>query len=381
MTLFEQLKAKRAELKSLETRIKDGDAEAIKAGEELVSAIEALEASIENAEKAQDILKKIGPDAEKAQDVKEDGMKSLFAQAKNVDKAVKGWAIGAEFKTYTDTMTSVQITDYDKDVPAHTIKGKVADLFGSANISGNAVTYFTEDAFEGTSPAKVAENAKKAQGSTGYTSHTVPLSKIAGYVKETDEVLEDNDFLASAVNDCMIYRLAKAEDKEIVTTILAASGTQTATYTSGGNTGDAANLVEGILYSKALIDGNTPYTADCVLMNPADLYALQVAKDSNNQYYGGGYFTGAYNNSDYEGYVNIWGLKVKADSNVTSGTVIIAAGKEAIKVYRKGTASVKVYEQNEDDALYNRVTVLAEERIAPVVKVPAGVVILTAATA
>lgn len=380
MTLFEQLKAKKAELKSLETAIKDGDAEAIAKGQELVDAIESLETAIENAEKAQDILKKIGPDAEKEEDVKEDGMKSLFAQAKSVDKKVKGWSIGAEFKASTDTMTSVQITDYDKQVPAHTIKGKIADLFSGATVSGNAITYFTEDEFEGTSPAKVAENAKKAQGSTGYTSHTVALSKIAGYVKETDEVLEDNDFLASAVKDCMVYRLAKAEDKEIVTTILAASGTQSATYTDGGNTGDADTLVDGILYAKSLIDSATPYEATCVIMNPADFFALQTAKDDNGQYLGGGFFLGAYGNGEYKNAYNPWGLKVMTDSNVTSGTVIIAA-EEAVKVYRKGTASVKVYEQNEDDALYNRVTVLAEERIAPVVKVPAGVVILEAATA
>lgn len=379
MTLFEQLKAKRAELKSLETRIKDGDAEAIKAGEELVSAIEALEASIENAEKAQDILKKIGPDAEKEASTEVSGMKSLFAQAKSVDKNVKGWSIGAEFKTYTDTMTSVQITDYDKDVPAHTIKGKIADLFSGATVSGNAITYFTEDAFEGTSPAVVAENAKKAQGSTGYTSHTVALSKIAGYVKETDEVLSDNDFLASAVKDAMIYRLAKVEDATIVSTILAASGTQSATYTDSGNTGDADSLVDGILYAKSLIDSATPYEASCVIMNPADFFALQTAKDDNGQYLGGGFFIGAYGNGDYKNSYNPWGLRVMTDSNVSAGTVIIAA-EEAVKIYRKGTASVKVYEQSEDDALYNRVTIIAEERLAPVVKVPSGVVILEAAT-
>ena len=229
-------------------------------------------------------------------------------------------------------------------------------------------------------PAKVAENAKKAQGSAGYTSHTVPLSKIAGYVKETDEVLSDNDFLASAVKDCMVYRLAKAEDKEIVTTILAASGTQSATYTDSGNTGDADSLVDGILYAKSLIDSATPYEASCVIMNPADFFALQTAKDDNGQYLGGGFFLGAYGNGDYKNAYNPWGLKVMTDSNVTSGTVIIAA-EEAVKIYRKGSASVKVYEQNEDDALYNRVTILAEERVAPVVKVPAGVVILSAATA
>ncbi len=374
MNLKEQLKAKKAELKALETKIKEGDAEAIKAGEEIANAITELEASIKSAEKAQAILATIGDTQEPEDSADEDGMKSLFAQAKSVDRAVKGWSISANFKAATDVMTSVQIPTVDKDVPAHTIKGKIADLFSGATISGNAVTYFVEGAFEGTSPAVVAEGAKKAQGHTSYTSKTEALKKIAGFVKETDEVLEDNDFLASAVKDAMVYRLAKVEDGTIVTSILGASGTQSATYGTGG---DAETLVDGILLAKSMIDSATPYDASCVIMNPADFFALQTAKDENGQYLGGGYFLNAYGNGEYKGAYNPWGLKVATDANVTAGTVIIAS-EEAVKVYRKGGATVKVYEQNEDDALYNRVTVLAEERVLPAVKVPAGVVILTA---
>lgn len=380
MKLKDLLNAKKAELKALESKIKEGDAEAIKAGEELVTAIEEIEASIKSAEKAQAILASIGPDDNGEASVEEDGMKSLFTQAKSVDRNVKGWSINADFKAATDTMTSVSVPTVDKDVANAVVKGKIADLFSGATISGNAVTYYTENAFEGTSPAVVAEGAKKAQGHPSYTAHTEALKKIAGFVKETDEVLEDNDFLASAVKDAMVYRLAKVEDGTIVTTILAASGTQSATYTDSGNDGDADTLADGILLAKSMIDSATPYSASCVIMNPADFFALQTAKDDNGQYLGGGFFSGAYGNGQYAGAYNPWGLRVMTDSNVTQGTVIIAA-EEAVKVYRKGGASVKVYEQNEDDAIYNRVTVIAEERLLPVVKCPAGVVILEAATA
>lgn len=374
MKLKELLSQKKAELKALESKIKEGDAEAIKAGEELVTAIEEIEASIKSAEKAQAILASIGPEDNGEASASEDGMKSLFAQAKSVDRNVKGWSINANFKAATDVMTSVSIPTVDKDVAPHTIKRKIADLFSGTTISGNAATYFVENAFEGTSPAVVAEGAKKPQGHASYTAKTEALKKIAGYVKETDEVLEDNDFLASAVKDAMIYRLAKVEDSTIVSTILAASGTQSATY---GTNADAETLVDGILYAKSLIDSATPYEASCVIMNPADFFALQTAKDENGQYLGGGYFLNAYGNGDYKGAYNPWGLKVATDGAVTAGTVIIAS-EEAVKIYRKNGATVKVYEQNEDDALFNRVTVLAEERLLPAVKVPAGVVILTA---
>ena len=382
MNLKEQLKAKKSELVALKDAIENGDMEAIKKGEELATAIEELEKAIESAKKAETALKSIGETKEdEVDESKEDGIKSLMAQAKSVDTSVKGWSISANVKAATDTMTSVQIADIDKSIVPQPKITKVTDLFGAARISGNAVTYFTENAFEGTSPATVSEGAKKAQGHPSYSSHTEALQKIAGYVKETDEVLEDNDFLASAVEDVMLYRLAKVENAYAIGKVAGTTGIVAITYTDSGNDGDADSLVDAILLAKTKIDSDTPYNADCVLLNPTDYFNLITAKDDNGQYLGGGYFTGAYGNGGYTGNYNPWGLNVFVDSNVTEGEPIVCAGKEAIKFYTKNGATVKVYEQNEDDALYNRVTVLAEERGLVVVKCPKAVVQISAATA
>ena len=382
MGLREQLKAKKAELVALKTAIENGDADAITKGEELATAIEELEKAIESAKKADTLLKAMGDVEDDVEDEgKEDGIKSLIAQAKSVDKNVKGWSISANVKAATDTMTSVQIADVDKAVTPQPKSNKVTDLFGSVRINGNAVTYFTEDDFEGTSPAVTAEGAKKPQGSTGYTPHTEALTKIAGYVKETDEVLEDNEFLASAVNDVMLYRLGKVENSYAIGKIKNTSGIGSVTYTDGQHTGDADTLVDAILLAKTTIDSDTPYNADCVLVNPKDYFKLITAKDDNGQYLGGGYFTGAYGNGAYSAQYNPWGLNIFVDGNVSEGEPIVAAGKEAIKFYTKNGATVKVFEQNEDDALYNRVTVLAEERGLVVVKCPKAVVKISKATA
>ena len=64
MTLKEQLTEKKSALKELEEQIKAGDEEAIKAGEEIANAINEIEASIESAEKAQEILSLIGNEEE-----------------------------------------------------------------------------------------------------------------------------------------------------------------------------------------------------------------------------------------------------------------------------------------------------------------------------
>lgn len=377
MTLQEKLNAKRNELVELKSAIEAGDAEAITKAGEIADAIEELERSIAGANRANDILKAIGTPAgeDVAEDLSKGGMKELQKKAKNVDKSRKGWSIGANFKAATDVITSVQIADIDKEIVPQPRVARAADLLTQARVSGNAVTYFTEDGWEGDSPDIVAEDAKKPQGSDGFTPHTEALIKIAGYVKETDEVLDDNDFLADSVDEVMRYRLVKKENAYVINKIQNVTGAQSITYDEDAN----ETMADGILKAKTEIDANTAYTANVVFMNPTDYYNLIIAKDSNGQYYGGGYFTGAYGNGQYGAAYTPWGLIAFVDSTVTQGSPVVAATQGAMKFYRKNDIAVRVYDQNEDDAIYNRVTIVAEERALAVVKAPAAVAIVSAA--
>lgn len=381
MNLKEQLKVKKAELAALKEKIAAGDADAIKAGEELAEAIKSLEVAIAEAEKANDLLKMIGneePAAEPA--TEEDGMKGLIAKAKSVDKNVKGWSVNASFKAATTTITAPQIADVDRTAAPVKRGRRVTDLLGSATISGNAVTYYVNGAVEGDAGV-TAQGAKKSQISTSFTPVTKALKKVTAFAKETSEVLEDAPFLASTVEDIINFKIVSKENSEVVTDIVGTSGIQSVTYTDGQHTGDAATLADAILLAKSKIADATDYEADCVIINPQDMFALRTAKDSNLQYIGGGYFTGAYGNGEYVAPATIWGLPVFESSAVTAGEPIVAAGKLAIKVYRKGDTTVKIFDQNEDDALYNIVTVLGEERLLVAVKEPKGVVKVSKATA
>lgn len=381
MNLQEQLKMKKAELAQLKDKIAAGDAEAIKAGEELAEAIKSIETAIAEASKANDLLKMIGDeDPAAAPAAEEDGMKGLIAKAKGVDTNVKGWSANANFKAANSVITAPQVADVDKTVAPVKRGKRVADLFSAATISGNAITYYTRGAVEGDA-AVTAQGAKKAQISTSFTPVTTALAKVTAFAKETSEILEDAPFLASTVEDVINYKLVTKENAEVVAAVAGTSGIQSVTYTSGQHTGMTANLVEAILKAKSLIAQATDYEADAVIINPADMFDLMTAKDSNLQYLGGGYFTGAYGNGDYSAPVYVWGLPVFESSAVTAGEPLVVAGKQAVKVYRKGDINVKVFDQNEDDALYNLVTVLGEERIKAAVLDVNGVVKISAATA
>jgi HK97 family phage major capsid protein len=383
MNLKEQLKQKKAELAALKSKIESGDAEAIKACEEIAEAIKSLEVAIEEATKANELLKMIGTDEPVAEvEVEEDGMKGLIAKAKSVDRNVKGWSVNATFdkKAANTTIVAPQIADVDNTAAPVKRGSRVADLLGAATISGNAVTYYVNGAVEGDAGV-TAQGAKKSQISTSFTPVTKALKKVTAFAKETSEVLEDAPFLASTVEDIINYKIVSKENSEVVTDIAGTSGIQSVTYTDGQNTGDADTLADAILLAKSKIADATDYEADCVIINPQDMFALRTAKDSNLQYIGGGYFTGAYGNGAYVAPATIWGLPVFESSAVTAGEPIVAAGKLAIKVYRKGDTTIKIFDQNEDDALYNIVTVLGEERLLVAVKEPKGVVKVSKATA
>ena len=374
MSLKEELIQLKENLAALKERIEADDQEAIAEGVQRRAQIEEKEAAVETAEKKADLLNVIGTN-EKEDDTMEEkktALEEFTAKAAATDKNVKGWSVNAHIKAATTVVTGSTMTDYDREVAPQPKRVAAADFFANANISGNAITYFKQGAYEG-SPAVTAEGAKKPQNSTSFTPVTLALSKIAAFIKETDEILWDQDFLASEVQNSLIYHLGTVEDATIVSAVAGTSGIGAVTYAS------TEDLADGIIAGIMNVKQNSAYDASVVIMNPADYLAALKAKDSNKQYIGGGYFSGAYGNGGYAMPTSIWGVPVFCSSSITAGSAIVAA-RQAVKIWRKGGLDVKLYEQNEDDALYNRVTLLAEERLACAVVDLKGVCKVSAAT-
>lgn len=374
MTIKEQLKEKKQALLDMEPALaaEDVTEETVAAGEALVKEIAELEEKISKSEKAAEILANIGKPEETNTDTTEVKKMTEFetfaAKAKEMTDKKTGATM--HLKSATDVVTSVQIADVDRSVAPQPTRTAAASFFSNATISGNAITYFLQGAYEG-SPAVTAEGAKKPQNSTSFEAVTLPLSKIAAYIKETDEILYDEPFLASEVQNSLIYQVGKIEDATVVGSITATSGIGAETYN-----GTTVTFADGILASILKVKADSAYDASVVILNPADVLKLMTAKDDNKQYYGGGYFVGAYGNGSVGIPTAIWGVQIFASSAVTQGQAVVAA-REAVKVWRKSGIDVRLFEQNEDDAIYNRVTLVGEERLACAVVDLKGVVLLT----
>ena len=350
-----------------------------------VDEINAVKAEIE-AEKAREtaIAEKSaildGLKSTEPKETKHTSFKSLgdFA-AKSLDLtalragAAKSAGTGFAYKAATDAHTSTTIQVIDQNVVMGTRDLAIRSLFGAESITGNSIKYFVLGAAEG-APALTAEGAQKPQFHIPYTPQTATLQKIAGWYYETDELIEDNEFLRSSIDNRGLFELDQAIETYLMTTLLGTSGIQTIAQAP-----TADNIFEAIMNVKQ----GSNYDADAIVINPADYKTLRLAKDggTTGQYYGGGYFYGPYGNAEVSRQPGLWGLNTVITNAVAAGTVLVGAFNQGASIITKAGdgARVEVVTGDHDDRTNNRVTVVVEERLALATRVPAAFVKVKAA--
>lgn len=361
MTLKEQLVEKKAALKELEEPIKAGEEEAIAQGEEIAAAIAEIEKSIEASEKASALLAQIGNEEEPEEDgMEENGIKAMDLESL---KGKRG-TVSTYVKAYNDPEVTTTIYDYSQNVGTVQPNLGVRGLFGAETISGNALTYYVLGDAEGTIDG-TSEGAAKDRIHIPYTAKTAALSKIAAYLKETDELLSDAAFLESAIRGRGVYEFQKAVEAYLVGALAATTGVQVK---------GTSITFDNILAAKQEIMADTGYAADAMIINPADWATLLQAKDSNLQYLLGGPAYGSYGNGAYNGNPRIWGLNVVESAAVTQGTCIVGAFKACASVVTKAGEGqrIEVSNSDQDDFIKNMVTVRIEERLVLAARVPAA---------
>ena len=109
---------------------------------------------------------------------------------------------------------------------------------------------------------------------------------------------------------------------------------------------------------------------DAIVINPADYETIRLSKDSNGQYYGGGYFNGQYGNGTIMQDPPLWGLKTVVTEAVAAGTAIVGAFKLGGAVIRKGGLRAESTNSHSDDFTNDLITFRVRERIGLQVKYP-----------
>lgn len=370
---------------ALTAAIEAGEAQSIT---DATEAVKAAQAALDAAKEGEALIKSLGnagadPDPKRAaKTLGEFAVQNLDLTAMRLG-AAKSAGTGYGFKAATDAHTSQQMLVVDQNVVdvASARELAIRSLFGAETISGNALKYFVlgaKEAVSGGAPASVAEGAAKPQFHIPVTSDTATLQKIAGWYYETDELIEDNAFLRSSIDNRGLFELDLSIETYLMTTLLGTSGLGAATYAHGGNVS-----ADDIFAAMMTVKGASNYNADAIVINPADYQRLRLAKDNSGagQYYGGGYFYGPYGNGQNAQQPGLWGLNTVITSSIAAGTVLVGAFKQGASVITKqgdGTR-VEVVTGDHDDRVANRVTVIVEERLALATRVPSAFVKITEA--
>lgn len=276
--------------------------------------------------------------------------------------------------TTTVPQATQAITTYDTSVIEGVRESMgVLNLIGREVIEGNTLVFFTEGAMEGTIATSIAEGAAKSRVHfADPTPTTVTLEKIAAYIKESDEYIDDYGYLASAINGRLLYELNMVRQNKVITDLLGTSGIQTI----GGTTAvtrTAVAIADEIANAIADTMTYSGRSANAIVMTPAIWKLLRIGKDGENRYYGGGYFAALHGE-------NVWNLPIVLSNQLTANHVVVGAFDTCASLVTKAEGvTVEAANTDQDDFIKNLMTVRAECREKLAVRRPAGFVDITVA--
>ena len=189
--------------------------------------------------------------------------------------------------------------------------------------------------------------------------------------------------VASLINQRLPYMVERTEEDQL----LNGNGTGSnlsglvpnagLTYAPATGESRADAIFKGIMYVMNGPGEQTGgYPVDYIIINPISWQDLRLAKDANNQYYGGGPFTGAYGNGGIVSFDSFWGRPVVITPAIAAGTALVGSRLAAQYFMRMGLM-IESTNSNVNDFENNLVTIRAEERLALIVPLPLGLCTVT----
>lgn len=271
--------------------------------------------------------------------------------------------------TSTVPQATQAITTYDTSIVEGVRESMgVLDLIAREVIEGNTLVYFIEGAMEGTIATSIAEGAAKSQVHfADPTAVTVTLEKVAAFIKESDEYIDDYAYLASAINGRLLYELNLVRQAKVISGLLGTSGIQTI---GGVNAIErkAVAIADEIANGIADVAEQSGREANAVVMTPTIWKILRIGKDEVNRYYGGGYFATLHGK-------NIWNLPIVLSNQLTANHILVGAYDSCCSLVTKAEGvTVESTNTDSDDFTKNLMTVRAECREKLAVRRPAGFV-------
>jgi len=248
---------------------------------------------------------------------------------------------------------------------------RIANLLMDGTTDSNTVRYVQETTATNAAAA-TAEGALKPESTLILNQVDEPVRKIATFLPVADEMLEDVAQLQSYLNGRLSIFVQQAEEAQIY----GGSGVAPQLLGLTGRTGvqtqaKGTDSVPDAIFKAMTKVRNTFLEPDGIVMHPADWEEVRLAKDANQQYYGGGPFTGAYGVNGIAS-DSLWGKPVVVTTAATQNTALVGAFRTAAQLFRRNTLSVEASNSHSDFFAKNLTAIRAEQRLALAVYRPAA---------
>lgn len=239
----------------------------------------------------------------------------------------------------------------------------VRDLLPVGTTGSNLVEFTRELVFTNNagpqyaSPAR--ENVAKPESGITFELATAPVITLAHWIPVSKQVLADAPQLMSYINTRLMYGLKLEEEDQL----LNGDGT-------GGNLSGILKAGNFTAYDRA-VSGDTAvdtirraitqtvlsnYTADAIVMHPADWEAIELTKTTYGEY--------VWSNPSLAAGPQLWGRRVVPSLSIAQGRFLVGSFSMGAQVWDREQAAVQVAYEHADNFTKNMATILAEERLA-----------------
>lgn len=255
----------------------------------------------------------------------------------------------------------------------------IADLFGSGTIAGTAIKYPVFGALEGNAKTRGEKGATSKVHVPAVTWVTESITDIAAMYEVSEDMAEDLPYITSLINDAVLYNLKSVEENQLLNGAGTGTDLKGLLKREGIQTLDKSTDTDADRIFKAfnLIQTETGFAADGIVINPADYEALRLTRDENGQYFGGGYFAGQYGNGGMLQNPPLWGVRTVVTSAVAKGTVVVGAFTQGARVLRKGGLRATATTSNGTNFENGIISLRIRERIGFEVRYPKAFVKVT----
>ena len=236
----------------------------------------------------------------------------------------------------------------------------IRNLIAPGHTESPIVSYTVETGFTNNADV-VAEGKLKPQSDITLANKTVNTQVIAHWTRATKQILSDAPQVQSLINSRLIYGLQLKEEYQLLhgdgtgdnlhgiipqaSAFNPPAGLTTPTPTTG------IDIIRIAMLQAALAE----YPATAHVLNPIDWASIELLKDSEGRYLIG--------NPQGTLTPTLWGLPVITTQSIAYGKFLTGAFNMGAQVFDQWNSRIEASFQN-DDFTTNRITILAEERLA-----------------